>query len=74
VYRGNLLPEFYGIYLVGDYCSGTIWGLLRDANGVWGSQLLWKLPVNISSFGQDSGGELYLLGHADGTVYRLVRR
>ena len=74
VYRGSQLPEFYGIYLVGDYCTGNIWGLLRDANGNWGSQLLWQVPVNISSFGQDTAGELYLLGHADGAVYRLVRR
>ncbi len=74
VYRGSQLPEFYGIYLVGDYCTGNIWGLLRDANGNWGSQLLWQVTVNISSFGQDAAGELYLLGHADGAVYRLVRR
>ena len=43
VYRGSQLPEFYGIYLVGDYCTGNIWGLLRDANGNWGSQLLWQV-------------------------------
>lgn len=74
VYRGSQLPEFYGIYLVADYCSGYIWGLLRDSGGSWTSQLLWDVEGTVSSFGQDSTGELYRLDHSGGTVYQLVRR
>lgn len=74
VYRGSQLPEFYGIYLVADYCSGYIWGLLRDSGGSWTSQLLWDVEGTVSSFGQDSAGELYRLDHSEGTVYRLARR
>lgn len=74
VYRGELLPEFYGIYLVGDYCTGFVWGLLRDANGQWMPERLFEVSGNISSFGQDASGEIYLLDHRSGGVFRLVRR
>ena len=74
VYRGSQLPEFYGIYLVADYCSGYIWGLLRDSGGEWTSQLLWDVEGTVSSFGLDSTGELYRLDHSGGIVFRLVRR
>jgi glucose/arabinose dehydrogenase len=74
VYRGNTLPEFYGIYLAGDYCSGIIWGLMRDASGNWTSTQLFQTPANASSFGQDANGELYLLDHRTGSLFKLVRK
>jgi glucose/arabinose dehydrogenase len=74
VYRGNLLPELYGVYLFGDYCTGSVWGMLRDGSGDWQVQRLFQLPVSISSFGEDASGELYLLDHRNGGVYRLERR
>lgn len=74
VYRGQALPEFSGIYLVGDYCSGIVWGLMRDSGGGWASQQLFQLPANISSFGQDANGEIYLLDHRTGGIYRLERK
>lgn len=74
VYRGQALPEFYGIYLVSDYCSGNVWGLMQDAGGQWQSQLLFQVAGNISSFGQDTHGEIYLLDHRTGGVFRLERK
>jgi len=74
VYRGSQLPEFYGIYLFGDYCNGFVWGMLRDAGGNWSVQRLFQLGANISSFGEDAQGELYLLDHRSGSIYKLVRR
>jgi len=74
VYRGSALPEFYGIYLVGDYCNGFIWGLMRNANGNWSSSRLFQTPANISSFGEDASGELYMLDHRTGSIFKLVRR
>lgn len=72
VYRGESLPEFRGIYLFTDYCSGTIWGMLRDASGAWQTQTLFQQSgMNISSFGQDANGEIYILDQASGAVYRL---
>jgi glucose/arabinose dehydrogenase len=68
VYRGAM-PEWNGIYLYGDYCSGMIWGLLQTDGG-WQNQLLFDLDVTITSFGQDDTGEVYLVSD-NGGIYRL---
>jgi glucose/arabinose dehydrogenase len=73
VYRGNLLTDFYGIYLFGDYCSGTIRGLLQEDSGLWQEQTLFSTPFHITSFGVDEEGELYLLD-MDSGLYRLEER
>jgi len=71
VYRGSM-PEWNGIYLYADYCSGVIWGLIQ-LDGDWQSQSLFDLDVTITSYGQDGSGELYLLSDSGG-VFRLVRQ
>ncbi len=71
VYRGQQYPELSGNYFFGDYCSGTIWGLFRLADGSWQQSPLLQTDLIISSFGEDSQGELYILNHATGDVYRL---
>jgi glucose/arabinose dehydrogenase len=70
VYRGSM-PEWNGIYLYGDYCTGLIWGLIRSGNS-WQNQLLFDTDVNITSFGEDESGEFYLVGDR-GEIYRLER-
>ena len=60
VYRGGL-SEWQGIYLYGDFCSGTIWGLIRQPEGGWLNALLFETGVNITSFGEDEQGEIYLV-------------
>jgi glucose/arabinose dehydrogenase len=69
VYRGAM-PEWNGIYLYGDYCTGYIWGLI-NVNGVWQNQLLFDVEFNITSFGQDETGEVYIIADG-GAVFRLV--
>jgi len=71
VYRGKLLPEFFGVYLYGDYCTGKIWGLLQNLDGSWQNELLFELPAYITSFGQDEAGEIYLVS-ITGVIYRLA--
>jgi glucose/arabinose dehydrogenase len=71
VYRGGM-PEWQGIYLYGDYCSGTIWGVIKSANG-FQSQVLFGTGVEITSFGQDESGEIYLSSDS-GDIYRLTRK
>ncbi|HSM25208.1 MAG TPA: PQQ-dependent sugar dehydrogenase, partial [Anaerolineaceae bacterium] len=61
VYRGEILDEWYGIYIFGDFCNGNIWGLLPDAEGDWKAQLLFETSLNISSFGEDVFGEIYMI-------------
>jgi glucose/arabinose dehydrogenase len=72
VIRDPGLTEWQGIYLYGDYCSGTIWGLLRDARGNWQSMQLFSTGYSISSFGEDLSGTVYVVD-LNGAVYRLER-
>jgi glucose/arabinose dehydrogenase len=72
VYRGTALPEWSGVYLFGDFCYGTVWGLLRDANGEWQQQTLFQTDALITSFGEDEQGEIYLIDRG-GTISKLVQ-
>lgn len=73
VYRGEQLPEWYGVYLYGDYGSGNIWGLFPGQDGSWTNQLLFQTGSSITSFGEDEQGELYYVDYAGG-LYQLVNR
>jgi glucose/arabinose dehydrogenase len=70
VYRGTLFPELRGVYLYGDFCTGRIWGLRRVA-GIWVNRLLLDTVLNISTFGEDESGDLYLADFATGTIYAV---
>jgi glucose/arabinose dehydrogenase len=70
VYRGAAWPALQGIYLYGDYVTGNIWGLRPDSNG-WENRLLLDSSRNISSFGQDGAGEIYVIDHA-GEILRVT--
>jgi glucose/arabinose dehydrogenase len=70
VYRGAQLPSLRGVYFYGDYCLGYVWGLWRDAAGQWRNQRLFETGFNISSFGEDENGELFLLD-LNGAMYQL---
>ncbi|GMQ78087.1 MAG: PQQ-dependent sugar dehydrogenase [Anaerolineae bacterium] len=71
VYRGKLYPEMSGNYFFGDYCSGFIWSLIQETGGEWKKNLVLQGGFNLSSFGEDVNGELYVLDHSSGTIYRL---
>ena len=68
--RGAALPNWQGVYLYGDYCSGRVWGLLRTPDGGWLNGLLFESGHSISAFGEDAAGNVYLVDYA-GAVYRL---
>jgi glucose/arabinose dehydrogenase len=72
VYRGSKYPWLSGLYFFADYCTGITWSAERSASGAWEMTQRMKVDLQVSSFGQDRAGELYLLGHNDGTIYRLV--
>jgi glucose/arabinose dehydrogenase len=72
VYRGDELPAWQGVYLYADFCSGEVFGLLRDANGDWLNEVLYTLPLNVTSFGVDEEGEIYIIGFGEGPkLYKL---
>jgi glucose/arabinose dehydrogenase len=59
VYRGTSLPEIYGWYIYGDYCSGRIWAV-NPADASPPVQLL-ESGFNIVSFAELPNGELLVL-------------
>ena len=72
VYRGGLLPELQGVYFFGDWCTGITWTTRREAAGNWQTNIFMNTGRQISSFGEDVGGELYLVDY-DGVLLRLER-
>ena len=72
VYRGAGSPALTGAYFYGDYCSGRIWSLHWAPEGYWAQTELLKTNVQISSFGEDEAGEIYVAGMGDGSIYRLA--
>lgn len=70
VVRSPSLPAWGGIYLFGDYCTGTLWGVLHTADGTWEMRKLFSTGVRISSFGEDNLGEIFLIAHG-GEIYHL---
>lgn len=70
VYRGETYPSLAGAYFFGDYCSGKIWAM-KQTSGAWRVAELLDTELSISSFGEDSRGELYVVDHG-GDVYRLI--
>lgn len=71
VYRGSSFPRMEGIYYFGDYNSGRIWGLQRDPSGNWIDRQFLDTSLNISSFGEDEAGNLYVASLFTGDIYRL---
>ena len=71
VYRGSRFPRMEGIYYFGDYNSGRIWGLQRDPSGNWIDRQFLDTSLNVSSFGEDEAGNLYVASLFTGDIYRL---
>lgn len=66
LYRGSRSSLPLGAYVYGDYCTGEIF-LLQGSS----SSLLLDTALNISSFGEDEIGEIYVVG-LNGTVFRIA--
>jgi glucose/arabinose dehydrogenase len=81
VYRGNAIPNLSGTYFFGDYCSGQVWSFRYDGIDItkFTERTTQLVPGNglsinnISSFGEDGAGNLYIVD-LDGEVYRITWR
>jgi glucose/arabinose dehydrogenase len=76
VYRGGGQPLLAGAYLFSDYCSGQVWAVdaaRAQAESDLPPEQLGDVSFNVSSFGEDESGELYLVDHA-GAILRITAR
>jgi glucose/arabinose dehydrogenase len=76
VYRGSRLPILAGHYLYADYCAGRVKSFRYVKGAVPPVQDHRDYPQfgelgNITSFGEDTRGQLYIVTQAGG-VYRIV--
>ena len=67
IYRGFRSTVPASAYVYADYCTGEIWQLQSGNN-----TLLLDTTLNITSFGEDEAGEVYVVGQ-NGTINRLAQ-
>jgi glucose/arabinose dehydrogenase len=77
VYRGAAVDGLSGWYLYSDYCSGLLFGTPSDAvapadGSALAPRILLETGQNISSFGVDEAGELYVTDISGGVLSRIV--
>ncbi len=77
VYRGCRMPGFHGTYFYGDYCSGLVRSFRYDGANVtdeqdWSAAFASAGVDQISSFGEDARGEIYILDYSDGQIFRII--
>ncbi len=75
VYRGDLYPDLQGRYFYADYVNGKIWSLYKTASNpdTWSTpELELDAGFNVSAFGEDEDGELYVCDWNGGTIRRLA--
>lgn len=83
VYEGDAIESLRGRYVFGDYALRRLWSF-RFENGravdvqehtdaiVRPTEEKSGKDLFIASFGMDNAGELYVLSHREGVVYKLV--
>lgn len=71
IYHGTVLTGMQGMYIFGDL-NGKIWSLAQGPSNIFTRSQLADENFNISSFGQDAAGELYIVDISGGRVLKLV--
>ncbi len=71
VYRGSAIPGLAGRYVFGDFSSGRIWHIARDATPTLTMTSGFDSSLQIASFAQGMDGELYVVNYS-GSLHRLT--
>jgi glucose/arabinose dehydrogenase len=71
VYHGTAVAGMQGMYIFGDL-SGKIWNLTENSPNNFTRATLLTPGFNISSFGQDAAGELYVVDIFGGRILKIV--
>jgi glucose/arabinose dehydrogenase len=84
VYRGTALgAAFQGRYFFGDFITSRVWSLALLVDGTGEARAGARTehtgelgnagaPRNVSSFGVDAAGELYIVSYSDGRVLKIA--
>ena len=82
VYRGRALGAFYqGRYFFADFSAGRVWSIALAIDPATGEATASNLVEhtgelgdvgNVSSFGTDADGELYIVSYSSGRILQIV--
>ncbi len=70
VYRADPKSSYYGVYVFGDYQQKRIFALTQKDRVLDQVRLIASAPQSVVSFGQDSRGQIYVVGY-EGNIYQL---
>ena len=85
VYRGSTMPTDRGRYFFADFVARRVWSIALTVNVSTGEATASNLVEhtqelggaagvgNVSGFGVDASGELYLINYSAGSILRLTR-
>jgi glucose/arabinose dehydrogenase len=85
VYRGKACPSLVGWYLCGDYVDGRIFALRYEKGKLLAAGVAFTAPtvspprglirpnnLQMSAFGEDADGEVYVCDVTNGKVFKVV--
>jgi glucose/arabinose dehydrogenase len=71
LYHGTAISGLTGAYVFGDFGNGKIYQL-TESSGTWTRTTLLSSGHNMSAFGQDAAGELYVVDYVNGSVFKIT--
>jgi glucose/arabinose dehydrogenase len=71
VYRGTAFPDWQGVFLFSDQCSGEIWAL-RNLAGAAEVRMVAETDLMASALGTRFDGEILIADRRAGAIWRLV--
>jgi glucose/arabinose dehydrogenase len=73
VYRGHRFANLArGTYVATDYCSGTAFAVRANPDGTHTSATIGTFPTDVTAFGADNKGELYMVDDIPGRLHALT--
>lgn len=71
VYRGKDCPRLVGKYVFTDFYASAFWTLTEQPDGSWRRDEIGRHAFQVSSFGEDEQGELYVVEYG-GVIHRIA--
>jgi glucose/arabinose dehydrogenase len=72
VYHGQRYADIArGVYVATDYCNMTAWAIRPQPDGTHDTQVIGMFPTQVTSFGVDAAGEIYVVNDLPGQLHSV---